>query len=70
MRKKPPCKKDGFPCQVRFPGCQDLCPDFLEWKATEDERKRARDAAKEREYITYSDRVKAAQIKKQREGRK
>lgn len=63
MRKKPPCRKGGIPCQ-------DLCPDFLDWKAEEDERKRAQYAAKELEWITYSDRVKKAEIKKQKEGRK
>lgn len=70
MRKKPPCMKDVFPCQVRFPGCQDLCTDFIEWKAEEDKRNQAKYTAKELEWITYSDRVKKAEIKKQKEGRK
>lgn len=70
MRKKPPCKPNGVLCAKKYPACQDSCPVFIAWKAGEDERNQAKYAAKELEWITYSDRVKKAEIKKQKEGRK
>ena len=70
MRSKPPCRPDGVPCKDRFPACQDVCPKMLKWQETEGKRKQARYDAKELEWITYSERAKKAEIKKQKEGRK
>lgn len=30
--KKPPCKKDGNPCEKRHAGCHATCKEFTEWK--------------------------------------
>ena len=38
-RDKYPCKKDGVPCAVRYPGCQDHCEPFIKAKADNENRK-------------------------------
>lgn len=34
--KKPPCVKNGVPCDKRYPGCQDRCKDMAEVRAYND----------------------------------
>lgn len=66
MRKKPPCKD----CFRRKMLCHTFCAEFQKWKAEDQERKRIQNEAKELEWITYSPRVKKAENKKLKEGRK
>ena len=67
MRKKPPCFPD---CPDRTITCHQFCRRYKDWKAEDQRQKEIRDREKEREWITYSERVKRNELKMIKEGRK
>ena len=61
MRTKPPCSKD---CFKRTITCHQFCDEYKSWKAEDQRRKAEKDAAKEKEWITFTDRAKKSLHKK------
>lgn len=67
MRKKPPCSQD---CFDRTMTCHQFCQRYKDWKKEDQQRKAEKDAAKEIEWITFTDRSKKALHRKIMKGRK
>ena len=67
MRKRPPCYPE---CPERTMTCHQFCQRYKSWKADDQKRKEEADAAKEKQWITFTDRAKKTLHKKIMEGRK
>lgn len=67
MRKRPPCYPD---CPERTITCHQFCQRYKDWKKEDQKRTAEKNAAKEIQWITYTDRAKKAQHKRIKEGRK
>ena len=70
MRTQPPCMKNGIDCPRRKMWCHGLCKEYKEWEAVEGQRKDIANKEKEKNWITFSDRIKKSVNKKIKEGRK